>query len=337
MDWTKDNRRLLISRMRHQKLGSSEFRQPLRKALFGLLHPHEKLMNIARRALTSTTSIRVQGYQTASEKLFADAAKEEEERLQETKAKLEQRLLDQTNWTGEESTQDAVLRMLVDKYKTRGPIIPADERLKRNPPSVAATPINLDSNLNKESKSAIAPEDHKPWLTTFKAPSFAVHPAVRAMRLPPQSATKPAKLDEVDKVKGPTREERLRLAQANRLVSAREGSLDYRFGGVKPNSVSHEAKKAANPVSVKGWMSLVEERIEVRAILNFTVRSLNYYYSQMARQSGAFKNLKGRGKPAEQDIAEHNPFISGEEFLVNRMVQRNGAAPPWVELQRGAF
>jgi hypothetical protein len=55
----------------------------------------------------------------------------------------------------------------------------------------------------------------------------------------------------------------------------------------------------------------------------------------MARQSGAFKDLKGRGKPAQKEIAEHNPFVSGEEFLMNRLVQRSNAAPPWVELQRG--
>ena len=32
---------------------------------------------------------------------------------------------------------------------------------------------------------------------------------------------------------------------------------------------------------------------------------------------------------------EKNPFIAREEFLMNRIVQRNGAAPPWVEIQGG--
>ena len=32
---------------------------------------------------------------------------------------------------------------------------------------------------------------------------------------------------------------------------------------------------------------------------------------------------------------EKNPFIGREEFLMNRIVQRNGAVPPWVELQTG--
>ncbi|KAJ3487035.1 hypothetical protein NLJ89_g11754 [Agrocybe chaxingu] len=30
---------------------------------------------------------------------------------------------------------------------------------------------------------------------------------------------------------------------------------------------------------------------------------------------------------------EYNPFIAPEEFLMNRIVQRNGAVPPWVEIQ----
>ena len=34
-------------------------------------------------------------------------------------------------------------------------------------------------------------------------------------------------------------------------------------------------------------------------------------------------------------IDESNPFIAREEFFMNRIVQRNGAAPPWVEVQGG--
>jgi len=36
-----------------------------------------------------------------------------------------------------------------------------------------------------------------------------------------------------------------------------------------------------------------------------------------------------------QNSEEANPFIAREEFLMNRIVQRNGAAPPWVEVQGG--
>ncbi|TDL29944.1 hypothetical protein BD410DRAFT_780450 [Rickenella mellea] len=53
-----------------------------------------------------------------------------------------------------------------------------------------------------------------------------------------------------------------------------------------------------------------------------------------ARQEGRFGKITGRGKPITRISDEGNPFIAREEFLMNRIVQRNGAAPPWVELQR---
>ena len=34
---------------------------------------------------------------------------------------------------------------------------------------------------------------------------------------------------------------------------------------------------------------------------------------------------------------DKNPFIGREEFLMNRIVQRQGAAPPWVEIQGGVL
>ena len=54
---------------------------------------------------------------------------------------------------------------------------------------------------------------------------------------------------------------------------------------------------------------------------------------QRARQEGHFRTIKGRGKPLERSHEEHNPFIAREEFLLNRIVQRQGASPPWVEVQ----
>jgi len=48
-----------------------------------------------------------------------------------------------------------------------------------------------------------------------------------------------------------------------------------------------------------------------------------------------FKNVKGRGKPLARSVDESNPFIAREEFLMNRIVQRNGATPPWVDVQGG--
>lgn len=56
---------------------------------------------------------------------------------------------------------------------------------------------------------------------------------------------------------------------------------------------------------------------------------------QKARLEGRFANLSGRGRPIERVMEERNPFIAREEFLMNRIVQRQGAAPPWVEIQGG--
>ena len=55
--------------------------------------------------------------------------------------------------------------------------------------------------------------------------------------------------------------------------------------------------------------------------------------AQRARQQGLFRTIEGRGKPLKSGHEEHNPFIAREEFLMNRIVQRQGAAPPWVEVQ----
>jgi DnaJ homolog subfamily C member 28 len=66
--------------------------------------------------------------------------------------------------------------------------------------------------------------------------------------------------------------------------------------------------------------------------ITFEIHTLPFS-TQRARQEGHFHAIKGRGKPLERGNEEHNPFIAREEFLMNRIVQRQGAAPPWVEVQ----
>ena len=208
-------------------------------------------------------------YQSASQKLFEDAAKEEDDdELKRTKERLEQRLLQDTNWTGEEKPQDTILRMLVDKHKPlrTGIMQSADEKIKANPPNV--TPMSgLESQsrtLNSDDVILPGIEGHKPWMTTYTTPSFAVNPSVRAMRLPPQPTARGKPLEERSPVKGPTREERARMESANRVANARENVIDYRFAGISP-AVSGNLAPRGNPKTMKGWQSLAEERIEVRA------------------------------------------------------------------------
>ncbi|KAH9948771.1 hypothetical protein B0H21DRAFT_212768 [Amylocystis lapponica] len=263
----------------------------------------------------------------ASLKLFEDAAREEAEDAKPVPPSRVSILEGQNdNWTGEESMQDAVLRMLVDKYKPlrSGPVRTADEKLKQAPPKVHAldslTGVAGSSSVEEENpRSSIANkpllpsiEGHQPWHTTFKVPTHATS-SIKYGQFPPRSrkaAPISSSLDE--RAQRKEREVRRRTEQAGRLSRARESTLDYRLGlkGGTTNQL-----RRPNPVSLKGWASLVEDRIE------------------RARQEGHFRSLKGRGQPLALATAESNPFIAREEFLMNRIVQKNGAAPPWVETQ----
>jgi DnaJ homolog subfamily C member 28 len=238
--------------------------------------------------------------QRASAKLFQDAANEEAELAEKAArvSRLEARQTQHENWTGEESMQDAVLRMLVDKYKPlrSGPIRTADEKLKRAPPQLRSVdhPEAVDDLKDLESTLGVAAgeesepvvqtswgasagrpladvplipsvEGHQPWQTTFTVPSHArssikygnIQPSATTGRLPPN----PELLDA--KAKAKLRETKKRTAQAGRLRNARESTLDYRLG-IQGARTTHEALlPRANPTGLKGWASLVEERIDV--------------------------------------------------------------------------
>ncbi|KAI0313136.1 hypothetical protein OF83DRAFT_1086534 [Amylostereum chailletii] len=281
----------------------------------------------------------------ASSKLFQDSAREEA--ASQPQSKTPPALRESENWTGDERMEDAVLRMLVDKYKPlrAGTIRTAEDKLKQAPPSVlSAVPQLSDENLpsststsTQEETSSLrrstpydpnvplipSIEGHRPWHTTFKVPSHATS-NVKYGAIPtptPRRAASPASdLDE--KTRRKERETLKRTQAAGRLTHARESTLDYRLGirsGQPKQGYVIAGGGRPNPASVKGWVGLVEERIE------------------RARQEGHFRVVKGRGKPIERQTDEGNPFIGREEFLMNRIVQRQGAAPPWVEVQGGLF
>ena len=72
----------------------------------------------------------------ASSKLFADAEQEERQEVTPARTALSGTTLDPPNWTGDERVEDAVLRMLVDKYKPlrSGTIQTAEDKMHRAPP-----------------------------------------------------------------------------------------------------------------------------------------------------------------------------------------------------------
>jgi DnaJ family protein C protein 28 len=285
---------------------------------------------------------------SASTKLWQDAVEEEADETGKP-SKPATHPNEYPNWTGEESVQDAVLRMLVDKYKPLrgGSIRTAEEKIKSAPPGLGPLEPPLLS-LSPESSSLAAststvtdtvnPDTHKPWLTTFRAPSHAT--SVRYMRLPPSPSLSGARAQgppihpDDSRSRSEQREKRRKAAYAGRLTNARESSLDYRIGKIA-TAPGDPRMHRANPVGIKGWTSLVEERIEVRRPSKILAYGLNTFTLQRARNEGYFRSVKGRGKPIAREIEQSNPFIPREEFLMNRIVQRQGAAPPWVEIQGG--
>ncbi|KAG2073545.1 hypothetical protein BDR04DRAFT_1010276 [Suillus decipiens] len=286
--------------------------------LSGLLQASHR----TRRCFNSFPPTCAENYQRASEKLFADAEREEAEEAQSPKpgiSNIPQLQSQNENWTGEESMQDAVLRMLVDKYKPMrsGPIRTADIKLKETPPKVHTDAYVVERPAQTWQELANKPllpsvDGHRPWHTTYKAPSHA-SAFIKLGNFTPTSARAPgvhAVTD--DRTRKTERELARRKEQAGRLTRARESTLDYRLG-LKNGEGQHAARR--NPVSMRGWQALIEDKI------------------QKARAAGHFDKIKGRGQPMVRLNDEYNPFIAREEFLMNRIVQRNGAAPPWVEIQ----
>ena len=123
----------------------------------------QSLRNTTKLLRRSSTASRYRTYaddaatqhtdRRASAKLFQDAANEEAELAQKAArmSKLEALQTRHENWTGDEPIQDAVLRMLVDKYKPlrSGPIRTADEKLKQAPPKLRSTdPAALEDDFD---------------------------------------------------------------------------------------------------------------------------------------------------------------------------------------------
>ncbi|KAG8694185.1 hypothetical protein FRC08_008659 [Ceratobasidium sp. 394] len=257
-------------------------------------------------AYRSTFSARY-NHQSASAKLFADAEAEEREEAQRRSKPSQADILmnKHENWDGDERIQDTVLRMLMDKYKPlrTGQIQTADEKLKASLPQVSSKPISHQTGENSgwaglESaithggtftepdptpfRASTEPEPSgdplPPWLVTFKVPSHAQ----ASIKLGNFTSTPPRLVTSNPFAKptsGSTRTHAERKAEkrfaegAGRLDRARDLTLDYRTG--VHGQEGGGGRMRPNPVSMRGWNALIEERI------------------QHAQATGAFDKLEG--------------------------------------------
>ncbi|KAF8170728.1 hypothetical protein K438DRAFT_1982579 [Mycena galopus ATCC 62051] len=218
--------------------------------------------------------------------------------------------------------------MLVDKYKPlrTGTIQTAEQKLRKFPPRVQqyhpdSPPIDSappppppppppPGNSWADVPLLAGSPDHRPWHTEFKVPEHA-QSSIKFGHFPLLAHTPQSK--HASDLEQTRKTEKAFNKQLGRIIGARESTLDYRLG-LGPHARRTTGSRV-NPVNIKGWTSLIEDRIE------------------QARRAGFFTSVKGRGKPITRAPEESNPFIAREEFFMNRIVKRNGAAPPWVQLQ----
>jgi len=193
---------------------------------------------------------------TGSAKLLAEAL-EEEETLKSSRADL--RHTQGPIWTGEESTHDAVLRMLVDAHKPlrTGEGLKhdtADKKIKTwmkgldmgprlantvTTPAEEAISTATEETLNPH-RTTIPPHLHRPWHSTYTGANQTTDtPQVKygtfiksksdgdsltnilELRLPPGAD---------GKMRAKVREARRSSKATRRYDQAREGALDYRLG-----------------------------------------------------------------------------------------------------------
>ncbi|WFC99637.1 hypothetical protein MYAM1_002382 [Malassezia yamatoensis] len=292
-----------------------------------------------QRRCSSLIRSQLRSFESVSDKLFRDAENEEEaERHAEAKSCRFMRASEPV-WAGEERVQDTVLRMLEDKYK---PLRTSENRLEAEKKQLAKVPrptLRPPSAQDQEGANGvlIRRTGNNPWDLFYSASpknearvyrskkSIDVSPIVSDMK---QELNKigmsPHQLPRDDpKAMGKIRESLRSSAKQTRIKSAVDRS--YRYPDQKNAKVQAESRedddkdKEDKPLlgvvsAAKGMAGIAEMKIEE------------------AIRKGTFKQNSLRGKPIPYDSNEGNAHLQREEFILNRMVQRQNAAPPFVEM-----
>lgn len=119
---------------------------------------------------------------------------------------------------------------------------------------------------------------------------------------------------EEERERGTIEEQPMSDEEVEELLNA-EGVLQE--GQEMRLSSASDSKKGEAQIAMvggRGFQSIANERIEA------------------AMKTDYFRRNSLRGKPLEKDLHASNPYLKGEERIMNRLIQRQGAAPPWVEL-----
>lgn len=266
----------------------------------------------------------------ASDQLFRDAEKEETSTKQVRRDILQG---DDPVWTGEERLVDAVLRMLMDKYK---PLRSGTSSLASEKEKLQMAQKSSERPLSKLEEKPVAPvkpytPEGQPWNAVFVVPSHARADTPKVYRgrylnveAPKSDMAKklesmgvsPSQLALTDRqAMGHVRQSLRRAIENERIENARHMKLNHSGKGSTTAETAQQHRPMIAMVgAVKGIAGLAEQKIEE------------------ARRLGVFDRNPLHGKPLTSDHNEYNPHLGREEFFLNRIVHRQGARPPWVEL-----
>ena len=227
--------------------------------------------------------------------------------------------------------EDAVLRMLMDKYKPLRTGLSKEEGLSnklaavkpRDKHTPAADPHHNDDAVPHTPAG-------QPWNAVYVRPTHMrgdMPKIYRGSIEPPPTpldrvlharGLKQAPINPGDsRAKTNLRKALGRAATRDRVEAAVGASLDYASrpenASLKDVENEREQGRPLQVVGARGIAGIAEKRI------------------QEALQSGAFARNSLHGQELPYDNAWFNPHLGPEEFLMNRIVRRQGAAPVWVE------
>ena len=115
---------------------------------------------------------------------------------------------------------------------------------------------------------------------------------------------------------------------SERLANARERSLDHRLNSKK----SYQDNRSTDQEKEMGFAITAEKflgPVGASGVIS-SIHSLASQRIEDAMAKGEFKNIP-RGKRLEP--INNLPYVGMTEYFLNEMIQREGAAPPWIERQ----
>ncbi|GAA5979305.1 hypothetical protein JCM10908_002873 [Rhodotorula pacifica] len=238
-------------------------------------------------------------------------------------------------------------RILEDQYKPLR--VKGYQKPIPQPAPLPSQAFETPASLAKPSSSSTttdSPRPQNPWDVVFRPPEhYQPLPGYRASDTdsPRGAGTISARKAAIAAArKDASLSSRPSAYKKQRLANAYERSLDYRGGVRRPSGSVRSGLGSGGGFDLMSGRGIAVPVHEQQSGQNAGGQAQDFQIWEgwleekikQARKDGVFDNVQGRGKPIERDHAESNPFIDRTEFLMNRILKTQEAAPPWIELQK---